>query len=243
MSVLLVLSLTLNAAVLIAALVAIRRQPEVAQQFMRLGQDQMKSFFDEFRVRPGDIVFLGDSLTAGARWPEMFPGRPVRNRGIRGDTAKGILRRLGPIVRGKPGQVFLMAGTNDLGFGRSVSETLETLEQIIERIRQRSPTTEVIVQSVLPRQADFHERITKLNDELQRVCNERTVRYCDLHAAFANEQGELRPELTNDGLHLLGPGYALWAERIRDLLPPGPPPPSETLQVARPSNEAARSTA
>ncbi len=231
MSLLLAISLGLNLLVLVGGLVAVRRKPEVAMQFMRTGQDQMKSFFEEFRVRPGDIVFLGDSLTAGARWPEVFPGRPVRNRGIRGDTSTGVLGRLGPIVKGRPSQILLMVGTNDLGFDRDVEEIVVTYEAILDRIRDVSPSTEVIVQSILPRQQEYVDRVSALNDALKQLSSNRGLRFCNLHPSFANEQGELRSEFTNDGLHLLGPGYALWAELIRDVVAPGPPPPAETLRV------------
>ena len=43
------------------------------------------SMFDSYPIRQGDVVFLGDSITEGGEWNEMFPERRVRNRGIGGD--------------------------------------------------------------------------------------------------------------------------------------------------------------
>jgi len=63
---------------------------------------QRVSFFAAHPLQPGDIAFLGDSLTAGGNWDELFPGLPIRNRGINADTTVGALQRLDGITRGQP---------------------------------------------------------------------------------------------------------------------------------------------
>ncbi len=236
----LAVSLLVNGAVVVGMIWAFRNRPDVARSFMQGAQEQMRSFFEEFRVRPGDIVFVGDSITAGARWPEVFPGRPVRNRGINGDTTTGVLERLGPIVGGRPDTIFLMIGSNDLGLGRSVDETVDNIEEIVRRIRLESPRTRIVLQSVLPRERELAEDVSRLNDGIRSVAFRSGLAYVDLVRAFADESGQLRRELTNDGLHLLGPGYALWAELVRDLLPPGPPPPARSLGRSRDQPHTAR---
>lgn len=230
MSLLLGFSLFINVLLIVGLALAAWRQPEAARSLFRAGQDQMQSFFEEYRVEPGDIVFVGDSLTAGARWPEVFPGRPVRNRGIRGDTTSGLLERLDAIAGGRPALVLLMIGSNDLGFDESVEATLERYAEILDGVRARSPETRIVCQSVLPRQAEFADRIRELNAGIRTLAEGRGHHYADLFPSFANARGELRPEFTNDGLHLLGVGYALWAELIRDLVPGGPPSAAATLE-------------
>jgi hypothetical protein len=43
--------------------------------------------FMEVGLCGGEVVFLGDSITAGGAWHEWFPDVPVVNRGIDGDTS------------------------------------------------------------------------------------------------------------------------------------------------------------
>ena len=63
------------------------------------------------------VVFLGDSITQG--WGDQmggsFPGLKVANRGISGDTTRGVLIRLQEDVLSlNPRAVVLLIGTNDL---------------------------------------------------------------------------------------------------------------------------------
>ena len=41
----------------------------------------------------GDIVMLGDSITAMGQWSEMFPAADILNRGLGGDTVADIAAR------------------------------------------------------------------------------------------------------------------------------------------------------
>src|ERR671918_2340509 len=66
------------------------------------------------------VVFLGDSITQG--WGgglgAAFPGVKVANRGISGDTTRGVLIRLREDVLAlDPAAVVILIGTNDLDEG------------------------------------------------------------------------------------------------------------------------------
>jgi len=71
---------------------------------------QKVSFFNRYPVQPGDIVFLGDSITDGARWDELFPGLPVKNRGINANLTTNVLERLDNIVNWRPKAIFILIG-------------------------------------------------------------------------------------------------------------------------------------
>lgn len=178
---------------------------------------QKVSFFDRYPVRPGDIVFLGDSITDGARWHELFPGLPVKNRGINANLTTNVLDRMDNIVNGQPKAVFILIGTNDLPWyeHRSDEQILETYEAILRRIKLGSPETSVFVQSILPREQSKAQRILKLNGDLKTLATRYGYVYIDLFPHFATPEGALCPELTNDGLHLLSIGYAIWVKILR----------------------------
>jgi lysophospholipase L1-like esterase len=146
----------------------------------------------------------------------------VRNRGVGGDTSEGVLARLEQVARATPTKVFLLIGTNDLYRGASVGEIVANITEILDRLKQETPDTEVYLQSVLPRAPSFRAAVEALNARLAEIALEHGTAWVDLYPAFLDpETGGIRAELSNDELHLLGPGYALWKEQIEIAVRPG----------------------
>jgi thiol-disulfide isomerase/thioredoxin len=126
-----------------------------------------------------------------------------------------VLARLAPLVRGKPGKLFLKIGTNDLSFGDPPEQVAANVAEILARFRRGSPDTQLYVQSVLPRQAKWADRVEALNAELERVAFQAGATWIDLYPHFLDESDRsIRDDLANDELHLLGDGYLLWRSRI-----------------------------
>ena len=178
------------------------------------------SFASNWSIQPGDIVFLGDSLTAGSSWKKAFPHLPVKNHGIAGDTARGVLRRLDRVVQGQPGAIFLMIGINDLYISpfSTNTELLYLYEEILNKIQEKTPKTLVFTQSILPSESFFAERITQLNLEIEKLSRPRGYTHIDLFPHFADADGALRNTLTDDGVHLLPAGYDLWTKLLTPYL-------------------------
>jgi len=193
----------------------------VAWRFIGPAQERWVSQFEVLPVAPGSVVFLGDSITEGGKWHELFPDEPVHNRGIGGDVTTGVLERLHQVTQGRPAKVFLMIGTNDLAFGRSEDEIIANMGTITARIRAESPGTQVYLQSVLPRDEDNRERIESLNDRLRTTASEQGATFVDLYPLFLDEDGSIRDELANDELHLMGAGYEIWRDAIAELVREG----------------------
>lgn len=223
---LLIVSLALNALV-VAALAWFGFGPgrtALMGSFLEKHQSRLVSSFEASPLVPDDIVFLGDSITEGGPWEELFPDLRVRNRGIGGDTSEGVLRRLEQISRATPAKVFLLIGTNDLFRGDAEDEIVGNITEILGRLKQETPDTEVYLQSVLPRAPSYRAAIEALNARLSEVALERGSAWVDLYTAFLDlETGGIRAELSNDELHLLGPGYALWKEQIATQVRAGDP--------------------
>ena len=179
--------------------------------------ERLVSQFEGFTVQSGDVVFLGDSITQGGAWHELFPNRPVRNRGIGGDRTKGILNRIHQVTSGKPSQVFLLIGTNDVSFGETDETIVDNIVTIIERITDESPETQVFVQSILPRRASYQERIETLNIKIRAAIGDR-AEWIDLYSLLLDEDGSIADRYSNDELHLLGAGYTVWKETIASLV-------------------------
>ncbi len=179
-----------------------------------------------FRVLPDiedEVIFLGDSITEGCAWSELTGLPHVLNRGISGDTAWGLLARVDEVAARQPARVFVMIGTNDLSRGHAPDEVAAKVAEVLGVLRRQSPRTEIYLQSVLPireREGWNHHNTTirALNTHLAALARETGSRWVDVAPSFMDETGQLRADLSADGLHLNGAGYLLWLGVIRDML-------------------------
>ena len=177
------------------------------------------TLFDLLPVYSSDIIMLGNSLTDGAEWNELFDNCHVKNRGIVGDIIPGFFERLEPILKGQPRKIFIMGGVNDISHGVSADSIVSAMTQVVTTIQARCPKTEIYVQSMLPFNNDV--RLWKLlkgreqvvvdgNKGLESMCQRLGVTFINLYPLFVGENGKMKPEYTNDGLHLMGGAYLIW---------------------------------
>jgi len=190
----------------------------------------MKGYYyhkvENFLTLPNDeneIVMVGNSITDGCEWAELFENPLVKNRGIGGDDTKGVLERLHEITESNPAKVFLMIGTNDLFYGAQVDSILKNYREIIERIQHDSPQTRIYIQSELPTNDVWHTTrknsdLMEINRGLQKLADEKGLTYIDLFSLFADEQNQMNAEYSNDGLHVNGKGYVMWRDAIRNYI-------------------------
>ena len=162
----------------------------------------------------GGVAFVGDSITDAGRWADAWPGLTVRNFGIGGDTVWGLMARAEQVTAARPERIFLLIGTNDLGWERTPQQVADGVAELPDVWAADLPETAVFVQSVLPRQAEFHDRITELNGRLRDVAADKGAMFIDIHSAFVVEGGRIDPAVTLDDLHLTGEGYARWRALI-----------------------------
>lgn len=178
--------------------------------------------FELLSAKSVDIVFLGDSLTEAGLWHELFPDSGVVNRGIDGDTTADVLERVDQVFNLKPQKLFLMIGINDLNKKLGVKTAKSNYKKLFDLIDHNLPESEIYIQSVLPVNKDWpytsNVDIPSLNVELTDQSKERGYTYIDLYSAFSDSAGQLKRGLSNDGLHLLGTGYALWHREIKNFL-------------------------
>lgn len=190
--------------------------------------DQRASLFELLPVSHMDIFFVGNSISNGGEWTELFEDPRIKNRGISGDICEGVYDRLEPLLRGKPAKIFLMIGINDLARGTSPDSVVASVTKIIGKIRNDSPGTDIFLQSILPLNDCYgmfekhtqHSRIiAPLNDRLRERARYSAVTFIDLYSHFVIPGSDrMDPRYTNDGLHLMGEGYLKWAEIVKPFL-------------------------
>jgi GDSL-like Lipase/Acylhydrolase family len=172
-------------------------------------------------VGDADVVMLGDSITEGIDWRELFPDMRILNRGIGGDTSAGVLNRLDEVITRHPKVVFLMIGSNDLQTGVPVHTINDNVRSIIATLEQNQ--IRVVLQNVLYARAGYRaqptNKVNELNDLLSGLCSAPPVLCLNLNKVLS-EGGALSSSLSVDSLHLNTAGYLAWRDEIKTLLPP-----------------------
>lgn len=186
----------------------------------QLKWDQFKSFKDSKK----DIVFLGNSITAGVDWTELLDNPRIKNRGISGDITYGILERLDEVIEGQPAKVFILIGINDISKNIPDSCVIQNHRKMADRIKAGSPRTKIYFQTIFPVNNTFtqfkshynkDEHIAAINDGIRKLAAVKGVTVIDTHAAFLDADGRLKKECTYDGLHLKIEGYRIWADLLK----------------------------
>lgn len=177
--------------------------------------------FKNNRLEFGDIVFLGNSITEQAgSWRDRLVIRNAKNRGIAGDTTEGVIARLGEIFYYKPEKVFILIGINDLFHPSMTPQSIaENIVEIVNKIKQYSPSTDIFVQTVLPTTTtSLIESINSVNAILENAQSEHPYSFIQLHEHFVLEDGKMNMAYSTDGVHLNEQGYQLWTELIQSKL-------------------------
>ncbi|MEZ6124553.1 MAG: GDSL-type esterase/lipase family protein [Planctomycetaceae bacterium] len=193
--------------------------------FRKLWQQKRREFAGQLDSKQGSVVFLGDSITQG--WgPELknsFPGMKVANRGISGDTTRGMLIRLPQDVLAlKPAAVVMLMGTNDLEEGAAPEVIAENVKLILAELKKANPEMPVILCSVFPssankkRPADSIRQINALYAEAVR--GDDRVTLIDTYTLFADEAGDARSAEFPDLLHPNDTGYEMWKKALTPVL-------------------------
>jgi lysophospholipase L1-like esterase len=170
-----------------------------------------------------DVVFLGNSITAGTNWAQLLSLPQAKNRGISGDITFGVLERLQDVIDGKPAKIFILIGINDISRNIPDSVILRNYKTMISRITKGSRRTKIYFNTLLPVNSSFEkfknhygkdEHIKWLNDEIRKFASKQ-VTVVDLYPVFSDDKNRLKAELTKDGLHLIPEGYKVWADFLK----------------------------
>ncbi len=213
--------------------------------FRGVWKGRRSSWLNDTQKPKDPIVFLGDSITQG--WNDdfrgFFGGLNVMNRGISGDTSRGLLLRLpGDVLDLNPKAVVIMVGANDLAEKARGETVFTNVKLIVDRLKKHSDAMRIIVCETFPCAPDDYRpvaEIQKINalyaetwDDDARVTVVKTYRL------FAGSDGASLPKLLPDRVHPNTSGYAVWSNAMhsvfRDLgLGAGTAHPHAWMQFSR----------
>lgn len=186
-----------------------------------------ESFVSIAKEGKAQLVFLGDSITAGWRsqsaiWEASFGKYTPANFGIGGDRTQHVLWRVenGEFDGIKPKAVVLMIGTNNSGTKEnSPEEVAAGIRNIISAIHKRSADTKILLLGIFPRGAGDannpgRDKNKAVNAIISKFHDGNKIHYLDFGAKFLESDGTLTKEIMPDLLHLNAKSYQIWADAI-----------------------------
>ena len=189
--------------------------------FNNLWKARRAKFFADSVDQQDAVVFLGDSITQG--WKDDFGGDfgdlKTANRGISGDTTRGMLIRLREDVTSlNPSAVVMLMGTNDLEEKAEPQTIAENVGLIISELKKHNDKMPIVLCNIFPssatkkRPADKIREINRLF--AKKVKGDAQVTVVDTWTLFANESGDAKKSEFPDLLHPNAAGYAKWKSAI-----------------------------
>jgi acyl-CoA thioesterase-1 len=196
------------------------------------------------------VVALGDSLTVGFQsyglnedagkstpytdflidqvrrdFPSNSLSIEIVNKGVVGELSEQMMARFdSDVIRLSPKVVIVLGGSNDLGWGLTPGEILETLSVIYRRSCENQITPiACTVPSILGYDEGIPPRIA-LNRLLHERCQEIGIRCVDVfRATLDKDTNRLALQYSSDGLHLNADGYrkmgaAIYEEGLHPVL-------------------------
>lgn len=177
------------------------------------------------------VVFLGSSSFDIWNLAADFPGLPLLNRGIGGESTHQFWLRWWPDAAAlKPFAMILFPGSlNDMWPDKrmSLEETKANLARIARMAEWRgikvalgaiSPVNDYLPGKTEALATHPIEQVQTLNRWIEELCRLQGYEFVDFYGTVADSSGKLRQEFTSDGMHCNTAGYAAWKPLIEELL-------------------------
>ena len=195
-----------------------------ADWFRELWNSKRKGWSESVTADQKSVVLLGDSITQG--WPDVsrfFPGVKIANRGISGDTTRGMLIRLkDDVLSLNPTCVVMLMGTNDLEERAEPATIAANVSAIIKELKTHNAKMPIVLCTIFPSSESMRRPTAKIQatNKLieQSVKGDAQITVLDMFTLYANDAGDARLDEFPDLLHLNEVGYAKWAASLRPLL-------------------------
>ena len=179
-----------------------------------------------------DTAFLGDSRAVGVFDYEVFPqsdvlasiGLSINQWQIKKVIGEGKEKQtVWEALENKTyRRLVLIVGYNELGWEYS-SVSKQKLGSLIDGLREVQPDATLLLQKIYPCSAKGYarekdvapERIAEYNAIFTELAQEKQIYLLDLAPLLMDENGELREELTADGVHLNTEGFAIYKDYMK----------------------------
>ena len=177
-----------------------------------------------------DALFIGDSRLQGFGFWSGLPATYYCATGFhiyKYETTKVVQTENGkvPIFDAMPydafTKIYIKVGLNELGYG--TEENFEqTYAQLIAKLREYEPRAIIYVHAILPVTAQKSEtdkahnnpNIVRRNAALKEFAKSQKAYFLDAGPVLSDDEGNLKPEMTSDGIHLKPEYMKIWREYL-----------------------------
>ena len=193
--------------------------------FQKLWLERRTDWAGQVTQDQGALVFFGDSNTQG--WGDdlggAFPGAKVANRGISGDTTRGLLLRLRrDVLDLNPSGVVLLIGTNDIEEVARADAIVSNVELLVAQIAEHNSDLPIFICEVFPSSPTKQrgpELIRDLNARYHAAfADHPQVTLVETWAPYAGPDGNARLRDMPDLLHPNQAGYEIWRAALLPVL-------------------------
>jgi lysophospholipase L1-like esterase len=184
-----------------------------------------------FNDKPCDIIFIGDSITAGwlgagrGIWQTAYEPRHALDFGIGGDKTQNVLWRLNNmgIQNLKPKVAVVLIGTNNIA--NTPHEIADGIRAVMANTQEAFPGIRIILVSIMPN-ARANDKMMQVDSIIRSYADDSTVFYLDLvplmpPVTTTNSDGQTTTNwkgLSGDRLHPDASGYQIWADAMEPVL-------------------------
>ena len=183
----------------------------------------LKKKYNKMPKNKYSSILFGDSMTENI-FHYLPKNSSFIDMGISGDYSIGLINRVENVVDFQPNNVFIMIGINDIIEKFPLSEIQTNYEHLIQIIQKKCPNTKIYIQSTLPTcgrksllssSEDVNLKVIELNTFLKNYAKSQNIVFIDMYPDFVNQNNELKPELTTEGIHLNALGYEIWLRYLK----------------------------
>ena len=145
----------------------------------------------------------------------------LSNLGFGGSTLQACRFFFDRLVLPKnPNMIFLYAGDNDIGNGKSSTEVIEEFNLFVDQVHEKLPQTKCYFISIKPSpfRSGFQKNIIKTNKGINDIIlKNKQWKYIDLFSLMVDKKNKPSDIFYgSDPLHMNSIGYSLLAKLIRD---------------------------
>lgn len=178
------------------------------------------------KARPlarGGVVFTGSSSIKGwATLAEDFRGIDVTNRGFGGSQISDLIAYFDRVVLpGRPAQIVIYSGTNDVNAGESPEQVLGDFATLCGMIERELPDAKIAFISAAPnpKRWSLRKDYEKMNAIFAAYCERMGYDFIDVWTPMMGEDGEPSRDIyVEDQLHMNAAGYVMWRAIIAPYL-------------------------
>lgn len=167
------------------------------------------------------ILFTGSSSIK--MWKDLaqyFPDHEIINAGFGGSQTFELLHYVNELILDyKPSKVFIYEGDNDISSGKSSTEIILTMHELVNIIHEALPEAQILLVSAKPSISRWHlkKEYMDLNQHFEEYSQLFDyVDFVNIWDTMLDAEGNPKAGIfLEDKLHMNKAGYDLWAEVVK----------------------------